>query len=73
MTIDSSVSCNYSKESFIKRLKEKYPNCLHNTLTKQTKYLFTNNLYSNTSKMNKARKYNVKIMLFEDALNIDKL
>jgi len=73
MTIDSSVSCNYSKESFIKRLKEKYPNCLHTTLTKQTKYLFTNNLYSNTSKMNKARKYNVKIMLFEDALNIDKL
>lgn len=73
MTIDNKVSCNYSKESFIKRLKEKYPNCLHTALTKQTKYLFTNNLNSNTSKMNKARKYNVKIMLFDDALNIDKL
>lgn len=68
MTIDGNVDCKFTKEGFVKRLKEKYPNCIHTGLTKQTKYLFTNNLNSNTSKMNKARKYNVTIMLFDDAL-----
>ena len=70
MTIDGNIDCKYTKEGFVKQLKEKYPNCIHTGLTKQTKYLFTNNLNSNTSKMNKARKYNITIMTFNDALHL---
>jgi DNA ligase (NAD+) len=68
MTIDKDLP-SMSKDEFEKQLKLKYPNAIHTSLTKETKYLFTNNLNSNTSKMNKARKYNIKILLFNDALN----
>lgn len=57
-----------TKQDFVKKLKEKYPNSLHTALTKTTNYLFTNSLTSNTGKINKARKYNVDILTYQDAL-----
>ena len=57
-----------SKSDFTKRFSKLYPNAVHSTLTKDTTYLFTNNLSSNTGKINKARKYNVKIVLYSEAL-----
>lgn len=58
----------YSKNEFEKEFLKLYPNAIHTTLTRETTYLFTNNLSSNTGKINKARKYNVKIVLYSDAL-----
>ena len=36
-----------------------------------TKYLFVDSLSSNTSKMNKTRKYNIEILTYVEALNKD--
>ena len=57
-----------TKSEFISKLKLRYPNSLHTTLTKDTKFLFVDNLNSSSSKMNKARKYNSKIVLYSDVL-----
>lgn len=57
-----------TKSKFKEKFAELYPNALHTSLTKNTKYLFTNDLSSNTSKMNKARKYNITIVSYDDAL-----
>ena len=59
---------NISKVEFKNLVKKKYPNAIHTTLTKNTKYLITNDINSNTSKMNKARKYNIKIKTYTDVL-----
>lgn len=58
-----------TKEQFVAKLKERYPNAVHTTLTKTTKYLFCDDVSSNSGKINKARKYNVTIIQYEDALN----
>lgn len=58
-----------SKAEFIKKIKQIFPNAIHTSLTKATKVLFVDNELSNTSKALKARKYNVKIVKYEDALN----
>lgn len=58
-----------SKSEFENKLKKIYPNAIHTSLTKETKYLFVDNVKSNTSKALKARKYNIKIVSYEDALN----
>jgi len=60
---------NMTKEDFVKKLKERFPNSIYEALKKDTKYLFCDNLTSNTSKCNKARKYNIKTILYSDALN----
>ena len=60
---------NMTKDDFVKKLKERFPNSIHEALKKDTKYLFCDNLTSNTSKCNKARKYNIKTILYIDALN----
>lgn len=57
-----------TKQEFIKQLKIQFPNSVHTTLTKDTKYLFVDNLNSNSSKLNKARKYNTKIVTYTEAL-----
>lgn len=57
-----------TKSEFVSKLKKQYPNSTHTTLTKDTKYLFVDNLNSSSSKMNKARKYNSKIVLYSDGL-----
>lgn len=57
-----------SKSEFATRLKKIAPNSVHTSLTKNTKILFTDDINSNSSKMAKARKYNVKIMSYEEAL-----
>jgi len=57
-----------SKSDFMREFKKLYPNAIHSTLTRETTYLFTNDLSSTTGKSNKARKYNVKIVLYSQAL-----
>jgi DNA ligase (NAD+) len=58
-----------TKNEFVKKIQSLYPNATHTTLTKETKYLFCEDLYANGGKMNKARKYNIKIISYSDALN----
>lgn len=55
-----------NKAEFVQKMSEKYPNSNHLSLTKTTNILFTDDLNSSSSKMNKARKYNIKIMLYKD-------
>ena len=57
-----------TKQQFIEQLKIKSPNCVHTSLTKDTKYLFVDDINSNSGKINKARRYNITIMLYSDAL-----
>lgn len=64
----SNASTSIAKDNFIKQFKELYPNSFHTTLTKETKYLFCDDLSSNSGKINKARKYNIKIVLYSEAL-----
>lgn len=66
--MSGSPSNGLTKNEFIKKIKERYPNSTHTTLTKDTKYLFVDSLTSSSSKLNKARKYNTKIILYSDAL-----
>jgi hypothetical protein len=73
MSLEEGAQITYegkaiTKGQFETVLKEKYPNSVHTTLTKTTKYLIVNNVYSQTGKANKARKYNVKLVTFDDAL-----
>ena len=57
-----------TKQQFIEKLKIKNPNAINTTLTKQTTYLFVDDVNSNSGKINKARRYNVKIMTYDEAL-----
>jgi DNA ligase (NAD+) len=57
-----------TKAQFVKELNKKYPNAVHTTLTKNTKYLFCDDVTSNSSKCNKSRKYNIKMLTYSDAL-----
>lgn len=60
---------NMSKQDIIKYLMRTFDNKLiHTTLTKQTKLLLTNDVNSNSSKINKARKYGIKIVTYADVL-----
>ena len=58
-----------TKQQFTEKLKEEYPNSIHTSLTKETKYLFVDSLSSNTSKVIKARKYNIPIYTYIDILS----
>lgn len=60
-----------TKDKFVELLKQKNPNAIHTTLTKDIHYLIVDNLSSNTSKANKARKYNIKLLTYEEALKYD--
>lgn len=62
-----------TKDEFVKQLTKKYPNATHTTLTKNTKYLFCDDVNANTGKILKARKYNIIIMTYEEALKRDDL
>lgn len=55
-----------NKVDFVSKMTEKYPNSNHLPLTKTTTILFTDDLNSSSSKMNKARKYNIRIVLYKD-------
>lgn len=57
-----------TKDEFMRRFKERCPKSMHTTLTKTTNYLFCDDVNGNSGKINKARKYNVTIMSYEDAL-----
>lgn len=59
---------NITKQEFVSKLKKQYPNSVHTTLTKDTKYLICDSLTSSSGKLNKARKYNTKIVTYDDAL-----
>lgn len=55
-----------TKKQFEGLVKAKYPNAQHTTLTKDTKVLFVDSLKSNSSKVLKARKYNIQIKLYSE-------
>lgn len=59
-----------SKNDFVIELKKSKPNWVHSTLNKNTNYLIVDDLNTNTSKANKARKYNVKIITYDEALKL---
>lgn len=61
MTKDQYINCLNSKSPVIKYKQ--------GSLTKNTHCLITDSLSSNSSKMNKARKYNIPIYTYEDFLN----
>lgn len=58
-----------TKQQFEVKLKEQFPNAIHTSITKDTKILFVDTLTSNTSKALKARKYNIKMVQYQDALD----
>jgi len=58
-----------SKSQFKNKLSIKYPNALHTTLTKNTKYLVCDDLAGKSSKLNKARRYNIKIVTYQEVLD----
>ena len=64
----SNSPTNMSKEEFSKQFKRKFPNSQHTTLTKNTKLLIVDSMDAATSKMNRARKYNVQIITYKEAL-----
>ena len=67
--VDYGCRVMVHRAEFIKKIKQIFPNAIHTSLTKATKVLFVDNELSNTSKALKARKYNVKIVKYEDVLN----
>lgn len=64
----SNSPANMTKEQFVKKFKQKFPNSQHTTLSKNTKLLIVDSMDASTSKMNKARKYNIQIITYEEAL-----
>lgn len=57
------------KKDFMQVMETKYPQYAHGILTKETSLLITDDLSRNSSKMNKARKYNVRIVTYNQILN----
>lgn len=57
------------KKDFMHAMETKYPQYAHGILTKETSLLITDDLSGNSSKMNKARKYNVRIVTYNQILN----
>lgn len=57
-----------TKAKFMERLKEVHPNWVHSSLNKNTNKLIVDSLGSNSSKLNKARKLNIEILTYEQAL-----
>lgn len=62
---------NMTKETFENRFKEKFPNAIHTPLNKATKILFCEDVRGNSSKCNKARKYNIRVVSYLEALSPD--
>lgn len=58
-----------TKDMFVSIVKQKYPNAIHSTLTKNTKVLFVDSLDATSSKSNKARKYNITIITYSEFLS----
>ena len=50
-------------------METKYPQYSHGILTKETSLLITDDLSGNSGKMNKARKYNIRIVTYNQILN----
>jgi NAD-dependent DNA ligase len=57
-----------TKADFERELLKLFPNSVHVPLTKTTKYLFVDSLSSGSSKLNRGRKFNIKIITYEAAL-----
>lgn len=57
------------KKDFEKFISSKYPSALHTSIKKDTNFLFVDDVNSNTGKATKARKYNVKILTYSEAMN----
>lgn len=57
-----------TKKEVTDEIKKYFVNSAHTTLTKNTTYLIVDSLTSSSSKANKARKYNVKLVLYSDII-----
>lgn len=57
-----------TKQEFVAKFKTICHSSIHETLKKDTKYLFCDDITSNSGKINKARKYNIKVITYTDAL-----
>jgi NAD-dependent DNA ligase len=57
-----------TKEEFVNKFKKVFPNSIHETMKKTTKFLICDDVNSNTGKCNKARKYNIKTITYGQAL-----
>lgn len=58
-----------TKDIFMKHFQKQYPNSVNSSLTKNTSLLIVGDMNTTSSKANKARKYNIKIVTYEQALN----
>jgi len=73
ITFEMTGDCTtHGSKSEFKLELEQTGKFMHSSLGKETNYLVTNTLVSNTSKMQKATKFGVKIVTYEDMLNIAK-
>lgn len=57
-----------TKKQFVEKIKERYPNCMHTSLTKNTKFLICDDVTANTGKINKARSYNIPVLTYHQVL-----
>ena len=57
-----------TKNNFVDWMGSHYPNSIHVPLTKNTKYLICDDVKKNSSKTNKARKYNITLVSYADIL-----
>lgn len=57
-----------TKKQFIELMKQKYPNSEHRTLNRETNYLIVNDMSSNTSKANKARRYRIPMYTYQQII-----
>lgn len=57
-----------TKEQYVALITKKFPQMKHISLKKDTNLVITNNKASNSGKMTKARKYNIKIVTYNETL-----
>jgi NAD-dependent DNA ligase (contains BRCT domain type II) len=71
MSGDPPSNIAITKEKYVELIKKINPNLIRTTLTKNTDYLIVDSLESNSTKVQKARKYNVSIITYENATRTD--
>lgn len=69
MTKDEFVALVVKKQQEIYKGNPKFSHCKHTSLTKTTTFLVTDKMISNSSKMQKARKYNINIVTYNQILS----
>ena len=60
------------KKDFIELIEKQNSNLVHTSLTQETNYLIAPDTKSTSGKVNKARKYNVKVITYDEAIDLFK-